>query len=139
MPIFKCLKKKGGKPKTKGNFRTRSALEKYVINRGRECMPVLEICTQAGVSRTVVDAILQENKITAGGVVKKLNEMQKVDRITIKHLKEEMVKRDAQIELQQKELSRLSAIIKLCEEWPPEESGRQKAVGQNGNNGDHYE
>ena len=138
MAIFKCLKKTGGKPKTRGNFRTRNALEKYVINRGRECMPIAEICTQAGVSRTVVDGILQENKITAGGVVKKLTEMQKVDRITIKHLKEGMLKRDAQIASQQAELSRLSAIIKLCEDWPKEE-GRIEAIGQNGNNGDHYE
>ena len=114
MAIFKCLKKKGGKPKTKGNFRTRNALEKYVINRGRECMPVVEICTQAGVSRTVVDRILQDNKITAGGVVKKLTEMQKVDRITIKHLKEEMVKRDVQIASQQKESPRIDRCIELC-------------------------
>lgn len=137
MAIFKCLKKTGGKPKTRGNFRTRSALEKYVINRGRECMPIAEICRQSGASRTAVDRILQENKIVRDDQIKRSIEMQKVDRITIKHLKEEMVKRDVQIASQQAELSRLSAMIKSCE-WPEDEC-RIEAIGQNGNNGEHYE
>lgn len=138
MQIFKCLKKTGGKPKTKGNFRTRNALEKYVINRGRECMPIAEICRQSGASRTAVDRILQDNKIVRDEQIKRSVEMQKVDRITIKHLKEEMVKRDVQIASQQAELSRLSAIIKLCEEWPKDES-RIDIIGTNGPTGEHYE
>ena len=100
-------------------------------------MPIAEICRQSGASRTAVDRILQDNKIVRDEQIKRSIEMQKVDRITIKHLKEEIVRRDVQIASQQAELSRLSAMIKLCE-WPDDEY-RIEAIGQNGNNGDHYE
>ena len=144
MQIFKCIKKKAskpksrGKPKTRGNFRTRDALEQYVINRGRECMPISDICSQAGVSRGVVDGILMENKIMKEQERERSVEMQKVDRFTIQDQAERIAAHKLKEAAQEKEISRLSAIIKLCEEWPPEESDRNTAIGQNGNNGEHY-
>ena len=125
MAVFKSIEKKGGQPKTTGRFASREKLESFVKYYGMRCIPIKIIVYAAGCSRAVVDKIL--NNIDIRGYfnrqVKKMSEMLKVYRIENKHLREENKKLVAQLKA-------------LKWEWPAET--RIEAIGQNGNNGEHY-
>ena len=118
--------------KTAGFFDSRKSLERFVINLGKQCVQIKEIQKRAGVSRTVVDNILREHNVSPNetklkklnGTIKMLSEMEEVYRIENKHLREENKKLKDQLKA-------------LKWEWP--EENRIDAIGQNGNNGDHYE
>ena len=125
MAAFKIIKTHGGQPKTSGRFESREKLESFVTYYGMRCIPIKIIVYAAGCSRAVVDKIL--NGVDIRGYfnrqVKKMGEMLKVYRIENKHLREENKKLVAQLKA-------------LKWEWPAET--RIEAIGQNGNNGEHY-
>ena len=125
MAAFKIIKKKGGNPKTSGRFNSREKLESFVTYYGMRCIPIKIIVYAAGCSRAVVDKILHNVDIRGyfNRQVKKMSEMLKVYRIENKHLREENKKLVAQLKA-------------LKWEWPAET--RIEAIGQNGNNGEHY-
>lgn len=118
--------------KTTGFFDSRKSLERFVIKLGKQCVQIKEIQKRAGVSRTVVDNILRERGVSPNetklkklnGTIKMLSEMEEVYRIENKRLREENKK------LQDK-------LKALKWEWP--EDARIDTIGQNGNNGEHYE
>lgn len=118
--------KKVSREKTRGNFETRAALEFYIADRARCGVQIKEICYNAGVSRTVVDGILVEHKVTDKERLKVSKDMIKVYKAEIEHLRAELKKSN-------EENTKLKATLKV---WPDE--SRIDIIGPNGNNGEHY-
>ena len=118
----------GGMPKTQGKFGSKEELIKFIAECGKRCEKFRAIAEKAGVSRSYVVNIFKESSAKNKADNEKLHA----------EFKTQLAERDAKIGALEKEISELSAIIKLHKGWPKDES-RIDIIGTNGPTGEHYE